>query len=103
MAQSLMRNHEVSGLIPGLARGLKIRHCPDLWCRSQTRLGSLVALLWRRPAAAAPIILLAWEPPYSMGAALEKAKKQKKKNKNKKKKTHLKEAAIEKDIRFRKT
>ena len=37
--------------------------------------------LWRRPAAAAPIGHLAWEPPYAAGAALEKAKGQKKKKK----------------------
>ena len=35
--------------------------------------------LWHRPAATAPIRLLAWEPPYAMGAALEKTKKQKQK------------------------
>ena len=29
--------------------------------------------LWRRPAAAAPIKSLAWEPSYAVGAALEKA------------------------------
>ena len=39
--------------------------------------------LWRRPAAIAPIRLLAWEPPYATGAALEKAKRQKKKDKKK--------------------
>ena len=32
--------------------------------------------LWRRPAATAPIGLLAREPPYAEGAALEKEKKQ---------------------------
>ena len=37
--------------------------------------------LWCRPAAAAPIQPLAWEPPYAVGAAL---KRQNKKNKNKK-------------------
>ena len=35
--------------------------------------------LWPRPAAAAPIRLLAWEPPYAAGAALEKEKKKKNK------------------------
>ena len=29
--------------------------------------------LWYRPVTTAPIGLLAWEPPYAMGAALEKA------------------------------
>ena len=32
--------------------------------------------LWYRLAATAPIRLLAWEPPYTMDAALEKAKRQ---------------------------
>ena len=35
-------------------------------------------LLWRRPAATAPIRPLVWEPPYAMGVALEKAKRQNK-------------------------
>ena len=33
--------------------------------------------LWRRPVATAPIKPLAWEPPYTAGADLEKAKKKK--------------------------
>ena len=33
--------------------------------------------LWRRPAATAPIRLLAWEIPYAVGAALKKDKKDK--------------------------
>ena len=57
------RNHEVLGLIPGLAQWVKD---PELlW-------------LWRRPVAIAPIRPLAWEPPYAAGAAQEKAKRQKK-------------------------
>ena len=32
--------------------------------------------LWRRPVATAPIQRLAWEPPYTTGAALEMAKRQ---------------------------
>ena len=35
--------------------------------------------LWYRPAATAVIQPLAWEPPYSVGAALEKTKRQEKK------------------------
>ena len=45
------------------------------------RRGSDPVLLWfwRRPAATAPIRLLAWDPPYAEDAALEMAKKKKKK------------------------
>ena len=39
--------------------------------------------LWHRPAAAAPILPLAWELPYAVGGA----PKSKNKNKNKKQKT----------------
>ena len=59
----LTRNCEVSGLIPGLAQWVKALAL--LW-------------LWRRQAAIALIRPLAWEPPYAVGAALEKAKRQKK-------------------------
>ena len=46
-------------------------------CGVGHRWGSDSALLWLwcRPAAIAPIQLLAWEPPYAMGAALEKKRK----------------------------
>ena len=47
-------------------------------CGVGRRRSSDLALLWlwHRPAATSPIRLLAWEPPYAMGAALEKDKKQ---------------------------
>lgn len=34
MAQemNLACNHEATGLIPALARGLRIEHCHELWC-----------------------------------------------------------------------
>ena len=35
--------------------------------------------LWYRPVATAPNRSLAWEPPYAMGAALEKRQEKKKK------------------------
>ena len=41
--------------------------------------------LWCRPAATAPIQLLAWELPDSTGAALKKDKKEKKREKEKRK------------------
>ena len=50
-------------------------------CGAGCRCGSVPSLLWLwcRPAATAPIRLLAWEPPYAAGAASEMAKRQKKK------------------------
>ena len=44
--------------------------------------------LWFRPVATAPIRPLSWEPPYAVGAALEKTKRQKKKKKKKEVKTN---------------
>ena len=48
-------------------------------CGVGNRRGSDPALLWlwHRPVATAPIGPLAWEPPYTVGAALEMAKRQK--------------------------
>ena len=38
------RNHEVEGSVPALARWVNDRCCRELWCRSQTRLGSCIAV-----------------------------------------------------------
>ena len=38
------RNHKFAGSIPGPLRGLRIRHCRELWCRLQMRLRSGVAV-----------------------------------------------------------
>ena len=38
------RSHEVVDSIPGLTQWLRIQHCCELWCRSQTWLGSRVAV-----------------------------------------------------------
>ena len=49
----------------------RIQRCCELWCRSQMRLDPAALLwLWCRPAAAALILPLAWEPPCAAGVAL---------------------------------
>ena len=70
------RNHEVAGSIPGLTQWVK-RSGVAVSCGVGRRHSSDLMLLWlwRRPAATAPIRLIAWEPPYALGAALEKAKR----------------------------
>ena len=50
-------------------RSFRTRRCRELWCGSQMRLGSCVAV------ATAPIRPLAWEPPCVVGAALAGKKK----------------------------
>ena len=41
-------------------------------------MGSGVAVVWCRPAAAAPIQPLAWELPYAMGVAIKRRRRRKK-------------------------
>ena len=55
-------------------------------CGVGRRRGSDLTLLWpwHRPAAAAPIQPLAWEPPYAAGVALKRDKRQKQNKKLKK-------------------
>ena len=64
-----------------LLSGLTIQCCRELWCRSQTWLGSRVAVALAL-AATAPIRPLDWEPPYAMGASQEMAKRPKRKKKD---------------------
>ena len=73
---NVTRNHEVAGLFPGLTQWVK-DPALRVSCGVRRRCGSDLVLLWlwHRPAATAPIRPLAWEPPYVVGAALEKTKK----------------------------
>ena len=52
-------------------------------CVVGCRLGSdpVLLWLWRRPVATTPIQPLAWEPPYTVGAAQEMTKKKKERKK----------------------
>ena len=62
------RNHEVTGSIPGLTRGLSIQHCHELWCRSQMWLGSCDAVALRQAADVAPKRRpQGWEPLQAWG------------------------------------
>ena len=60
-----------------LLGGLSIWLCGELWCRSQTWLGSRVAVA---VAATAPIQPLAWESPYAAGVALKKRERERARN-----------------------
>ena len=86
---NLTRNHEVVVLIPGLLSGLGIRRCCDLWCRSQTWLGSVIAVAVA--GSCNSYWILAWEHPYGMGVALKSKKKKKKKRKEERKKKRERE------------
>ena len=59
--------------------GLRIHIAMSCGVGCRCGLDPTLLWLWCRPAATALIRPLAWEPPYAMGAALEKDKRQKKK------------------------
>ena len=61
-----------------LLNGLRICCCHELWCRSQARPGSRDSVAVVRPAATAPIGLLAWELSCAVGVTLKRQKKKKK-------------------------
>ena len=62
--------HEDTSIIPGLAQW--VGSCHELYCRSQTQLQSHITVAVHRPAAAAAIRPLAWEPTFALGVALRK-------------------------------
>ena len=70
--------HEDTGSIPGLLSGLRIQHCCERWCRSRCSSHLELVWLWGRPATAAPIRPLTWEPPYAPGVTLKKKTKKEK-------------------------
>ena len=75
MAQWLMNPisiHEETGSIPSLTVSCGVGH--------KHGLDPMLLCLWCRPAAAATIGPLAWEPPCAAGAALERQKKRERGN-----------------------
>ena len=76
-------NHEVAGLIPGLSVGQQSGIAVSCGVGHRHGLDPVLLWLWCRPAATAPIRLLAWEPPYAAGAALAKRQKDREKKKEK--------------------
>ena len=67
---------------------LRICRCLELWCRSRCCSNPVLLWLWRRPVAAAPIQLLAWELP----------KKQVHKQTNKQQQTHHWQNKIQRSV-----
>ena len=59
--------------------GLRIWHCCELWCRSQTQLEFHIAVAVA--SSSSSIWPLAWTPPYATHAALKSQKKKKKSTK----------------------
>ena len=78
---NLTRNHEVAGLIPGLAQWVKFLALPQAVGR-RCSLDLLLLRLWCRPAATALTGPLAWELSYAADVALKKIKFNLKKNFN---------------------
>ena len=72
------RNHEVAGLIPGLAQWVKGSSVATNCGVGRRRVSDLELLwLWCTLAAVALIQPLLWEPPYAVGVALKRKKKKK--------------------------
>ena len=72
---NLTTNHEVAGSIPGLVQWVKKGSSVAVSCGVGHRCSLDLVLLWRRPAATAPIRRLTWELPCAMHVALKRLKK----------------------------
>ena len=69
--------HEDAGSILASPSELRIPNCHELWCRSQTQLGSGIVWLCHRLAPTLPTWPLAWEHPYAVGRVLKSKTKTK--------------------------
>ena len=65
--------YEDAVLIPGILSGLRIHHCHELWCRSQTQLASSVVcgIGWQLNSN----LTLASKLPYTVDMALKDQKR----------------------------
>ena len=55
--------------------GLRIRHCREVWCRSQMQPGFFIAEALEEASSWSSIGPLAWEPPYASECSPKKLKK----------------------------
>ena len=72
--------HEDTGSIPGLSQWVKNLPSPRAMVKVTDVAQTLHCCGWCRPAAAAPILPLAWELPYVMNVALKSPPRPPKKN-----------------------